>query len=160
MIGRRPVPSALKILRGNPGRRPLNSREPDAPLVTVLPKPPRYLGRIAAAMFRKKGAQLIAVGMLTVLDLEALASYAKWHEIKLKASTRLRLDEIGTQANINVLNAFSMASKAIRLIDQEFGLSPASRSRIKVANPKQTTLFDEFLSEAPEPDDQARRELQ
>ena len=27
----------------------------------------------------------------------------------------------------------------------EFGLTPASRSRVKVANPKQRSLFDDFL---------------
>ena len=27
----------------------------------------------------------------------------------------------------------------------EFGLSPASRSRVRVANPKQRDLFDDFL---------------
>jgi P27 family predicted phage terminase small subunit len=31
MAGRHPVPTALKIVRGNPGKRPLNRREPVAP---------------------------------------------------------------------------------------------------------------------------------
>ena len=80
MSGRPRTPSAIAILRGNPGRRPLNHREPDVAPITELPKPPGYLGRIARTLRKLKGAQLIQARVLTPLDLEALDRLCYWEK--------------------------------------------------------------------------------
>lgn len=145
MRGRPNIPSALKILKGNPGRRALNSREPEVGPITELPAPPKYLGRIARTLWQVKGHQLIDAKMLTTLDLEALARWAQWQEVLIRASNKLNFDQLGTFASTNLLNTMSMASKAIRTLESEFGMTPASRVRVKVMNPKQSNLFDKFL---------------
>jgi P27 family predicted phage terminase small subunit len=146
MRGRIPRATADKLLRGNPGRRPLNSSEPDVQLVKVLPRPPKDLGRIGAAKWRSKGKELIAAGLLTALDLDALKRFCRWYEISVKASKKMDLDQLGGIQSTNLLNAYSMASKAMRQLEQEFGMTPASRSRVKVVNPKQEDLFGRFLN--------------
>ena len=47
--GRKPTPRNLKIVRGNPGKRPMGAREPQ-PEVNV-PEPPDFLGKIAKEHF-------------------------------------------------------------------------------------------------------------
>jgi P27 family predicted phage terminase small subunit len=145
MRGRTPTPTATKLLRGNPGRRPLNSSEPDVQLVGILPRPPKDLGRIGAAKWRSKGRELKAAGLLTVLDLDALKRFCRWYEISVKASNKMDLDQLGGVQSTNLLNTYSMASKAMRQLEQEFGMTPAARSRVKVVNPKQEDLFGKFL---------------
>jgi phage terminase small subunit len=41
--------------------------------------------------------------------------------------------------------AQSMASKDLRIFEAEFGMTPASATRVKVANPKQLDLFGEMF---------------
>ena len=148
MPGGRPrIPSALKILRGNPGRRPLNDREPDVTPVTELPKRPPFLRRmrIASTFWNLKCSQLIDARILTPLDYEALARWCYWQEILIRTSKKLKYDQLGTFSSTNLLNTMSMASKQIRSLENSFGLTPESRSRVKVTNPKQKSLFDGFL---------------
>ncbi len=68
-MGRRgppPTPTQLKILRGNPGHRPLPKGEP-VPRSTRI-QPPRYLGPIARAAFRKIVRELEAMRVRTTGD--------------------------------------------------------------------------------------------
>jgi phage terminase small subunit len=43
------------------------------------------------------------------------------------------------------MSVISMCSKAMHQIEIEFGLSPASRSKVKSLNPAQKDLFADFL---------------
>lgn len=147
MRGRPSVPSALKELRGNPGRRPLNSSEPDAALLTKLPRPPIWLGRIAKKEWRARVRQLQEMHMLAEADLSMLARLCVWHQRFVEASTKhnkLAPELMASITATNLQNTMSMSSKALKAIEEQFGFSPASRCRIRVANPKQKDLFDEF----------------
>ena len=52
--GRKPQPTALKVLKGNPGRRPLNEDEPKPEV--LLPRPPAHLSPVARREWRRAGA--------------------------------------------------------------------------------------------------------
>jgi P27 family predicted phage terminase small subunit len=143
--GRPSVPSALKALRGNPGRRPLNSSEPDAALLTKLPPPPLWLGRIAKKEWRARVRQLQEMHMLAEADLSMLGRLCVWHQRFVEASTRynkLAPEQMASMTATNLQNTMSMASKQLKAIEEQFGFSPAARSRIKVANPKQRSFAD------------------
>jgi phage terminase small subunit len=43
------------------------------------------------------------------------------------------------------MSVISMCSKAMHQIEIEFGLSPASRSKVRSLNPAQRDLFADFL---------------
>ena len=62
--GPKPTPTALKILRGNPGHRPINADEPQPKPAKSL-RPPAWLDPKAARIWRELGPRLHALGLLT-----------------------------------------------------------------------------------------------
>ena len=63
--GRKPKPTALKKLEGNPGKRPLNELEP-LPQVTML-RCPNWLEPEARTEWRRLAPVLIGAGILGVI---------------------------------------------------------------------------------------------
>src|SRR6266545_2987232 len=70
MSGRRPIPTALKVLAGNPGKRRLNRREPK-PIVRLPPCPP-HLKDVAREAWRRIGHRLTTLRVVTEADGAAL----------------------------------------------------------------------------------------
>lgn len=66
MKGRKPKPTSLKILEGNPGKRPLNKSEPKA--ARKLPRPPKGMLPEQQRLWRKWGRMLLRCGVATQLD--------------------------------------------------------------------------------------------
>jgi P27 family predicted phage terminase small subunit len=87
--GRKPKPTALKLLNGNPGKRALNTNEPTlTPLIDA--EPPRYLGKAARMEWQRLAPQLVAVGLLSEADLALFATYCSaWGDL-LEAEKKLR----------------------------------------------------------------------
>ena len=73
MRGRRPKPTRLKVLTGNPGKRPLNPDEPKPE--RAIPECPAELGPVARREWDRLGKELASLGLLTNLDRAALAAY-------------------------------------------------------------------------------------
>src|SRR6516164_1996898 len=67
-------PTYLRILEGNPSKRPLNRNEPQPPPVETL-DPPDYLGGHAATEWCRIVPGLSAIRLLTIADIPALAAY-------------------------------------------------------------------------------------
>ena len=82
MRGRRPKPTRLKVLTGNPGKRPLNGNEPRP--AAAVPECPAELGPVARTEWNRLVGELSALRLLTNLDRAALAAYcgayALWAE--------------------------------------------------------------------------------
>ena len=82
MRGRRPKPTRLKVLTGNPGKRPLNESEPRPE--PVVPECPPELGEVARREWDRLAAELGPLRITTNLDRGALAAYcgayALWAE--------------------------------------------------------------------------------
>ena len=80
--GRKPKPTALKVLEGNPGKRPLNDHEPIPPKGEL--KCPSWLLPEAKKEWKRLASSLEAMGVLTMADLTAFAgycqAYARWKE--------------------------------------------------------------------------------
>lgn len=68
-------PTTLKIAAGNPGKRPLNPREPKPK--TDEPPMPLWLSERAQAEWRRIVPELLAIGLLARIDQAALASYCQ-----------------------------------------------------------------------------------
>ena len=73
--GRKPKPTALKVLEGNPGKRPLNDREPVPPKATL--KCPAWLLPEAKKEWKRLAPALEAMGVLTMADLTAFEGYCQ-----------------------------------------------------------------------------------
>src|SRR5437764_15483626 len=74
MRGRRPKPTRLKMLTGNPGKRPLNGNEPRP--AAAVPECPAELGTLARTEWNRLVGELAALRLLTNLDRAALAAYS------------------------------------------------------------------------------------
>lgn len=137
MPGPKPTPTALKILRGNPGRRRLNDEEPQ-PEAIALPAPPKDLSEAALAEWNERGPMLERLGLLTEADVPAFETYCRaWGryqeaEVKLK-----QLGEVvKAPSGYPIQNPYrSVANRALAQCQHfwaEFGMMPASRSRVHV----------------------------
>ena len=88
--GRPPIPTALKIRAGNPGKRPLPTDEPQP--MPGRPRCPEWLDPAAKAKWRALVPELERLGLLTRLDGDALAAYCQaWAEVR-EATRTLRRD--------------------------------------------------------------------
>ena len=80
--GRKPKPTAVKVLEGNPGKRPLNMFEPTPE--KVAPECPDWLNEEAKAEWDRLVDKMVELGTLTEMDMAAFAgycqSYARWKE--------------------------------------------------------------------------------
>lgn len=136
------IPTVLKILQGNPGHRPLNDREPIPP--PGLPNCPTHLMKDAKAEWRRMVPILESMGLLSTLDMAALAAYCqaygRWQQAEREMK---RLTKKGTtglllktaQGNYIQNPLLGIVSRNIQIMRQfitEFGLSPSARSRIQV----------------------------
>jgi P27 family predicted phage terminase small subunit len=134
MRGRKPKPSALKELAGNPGKRPLNEAEPVPPAGT--PECPMELSPDAQAEWNRICPLLIQMGVLSTVDTTALAAYCECFAQWVSATRIVRKvgAVIKTPTGYPIQSPYvSVASKALEQMRKflvEFGMTPSSRSRI------------------------------
>jgi P27 family predicted phage terminase small subunit len=146
MRGRRPKPTRLKVLTGNPGKRPLNVNEPRPEI--AIPDCPVELGPVARREWDRLAVELSSLRILTNLDRAALAAYcgayAMWAEATeaiQKFGTMVKSPSGYPQQSPYVAVANRQAEIMMR-IASEFGFTPASRSRITTPPKDERTLFD------------------
>lgn len=142
-MGRRgppPKPTALKILAGNPGKRPLNPREPQPS--AQAPRCPAWLPKEAKREWRRIVPELEAMRVLTRVDGDALTAYcqtyARWRaaeEFLVQHGEVYPLrDESGKVRCMQQFPQVSIARNLLLLLrayQQEFGLTPAARTRVQ-----------------------------
>ena len=134
--GRKPKPTALKKLEGNPGKRPLNELEP-MPQVSML-RCPNWLEPEAKKEWRRLAPVLIDAGILTSADAVPFAgycqAYARWKEAEQEVSKLGMVYRDGDRIRPNPYIAISRAAFAeVKSLAAEFGLPPANRTAI-IAN--------------------------
>ena len=136
MAGRKPKPTALKILQGNPGKRPLNKNEPKPK--NEIPSPPFRLDSEAMEEWNRITPLLEEMGVLTTVDGSALAQYCEQHGIFIRAKRQLDTQPLvivtatGHPMPNPLLSIKNKAQDQIRKYLIEFGLTPAARSKISV----------------------------
>ncbi len=156
-MGRRgpaPEPTALKVLKGNPGRRPLNDLEPKPR--RSRPRCPQWLDRDAKALWRNLVPELDDMGVLTQIDGNALVRYctlwSRWKRAELFIAKHGEAYPIKDEKdNVKYLHQFPQVAVANKLsvqltrLEQEFGMTPSSRSRIRIERQEQVDEFEAFL---------------
>ena len=142
---------SLKLLQGNPGKRPLKKARaaPAASNVTC----PEWLSPSAKAEWRRVAPELQRMGLLTSLDRAVLTGYCE-HFARWVDSTRF-LQENGTHyltprgqvREWPQVNMAKQASQSMRTFANELGLSPNSRARLNVGEPpiENDDEFERFL---------------
>jgi P27 family predicted phage terminase small subunit len=149
MRGRKPLPSNVVRLRGNPGKRRLNDAEPRP--ASKAPACPACLGDEARKEWQRLSKELAALGLLTGLDRNLLAAYCQAHALWVEAVASL--GRYGTM--VKSPNGFPMQSPYVAVVNKqvdvmirvaaEFGMTPSSRTRIRVGDKLPEDPFEAFL---------------
>ena len=151
MAGRKPLPTQLKLVKGTARPHRMNPAEPQP--VVATPAPPEHLDEAAAGKFTELAELLARHGVMTELDAGALARYAviwrRW--LEAEAEVKRRGPVVKTAGGNIIQNPFlSVANKCLAQmgqIESEFGLTPSSRTRIRMAAPAETRdPFEDFLN--------------
>ena len=136
MRGRKPKPTSLKLLHGNPGKRPISDREPKPPKgETTCPK---HLDAPAKTEWKRISAMLTTMGLLTKVDRTALAAYCQVYSRWVQAEDKVRKMGMVVVVGNKHLQKSPYLSIADKCLEQmlkymtQFGLTPASRTRIEV----------------------------
>ena len=153
MAGRRPLPTAIKKLTGNAGHRPLNDAEPEVP--AGCPERPKGLNWVARREWNNITRDLAAAGLLTRVDGKALMgycdAYSDWQAAQAMCVKHgISIQQMGAFGMVwktaPWFNQKMMALKTMKSFLIEFGLTPASRARLKVEKPKGDPEGDAVLS--------------
>jgi len=132
----------LKILNGNAGKKPLNTREPQPQIGT--PHCPEWMSEEARKVWKRLVPQLRAMKVLTLVDADALAAYChtytRWrNEEEFIAKHGSVYPIRDDQGRVKCMQQFPQVAIArnllliMRALQNDFGLSPAARARIVVA---------------------------
>jgi len=149
MAGRKPLPTNLKILRGNPGKRPLPKNEPRPP--KDKPSCPAFVTGDARKEWKRIAPLLAAMGLLSKIDRTALAAYCTAYARWLKAEKIVKeKGELYKTASGNVMTSpmLWVANKAMDQMHKfmaEFGMTPSSRTRITTSEDGPESAFKRFL---------------
>ena len=134
MTGRKPKPTALKKLEGNPGKRKLNMKEPDPG--NRIPDCPLWLLPDAKEEWKRLSEKLNQMGVLTDVDRSAFAaycqSYARWKEAQdhINSDGATYETENGMQRPNPWVAICNTEQRLMMQAASEFGLTPSARSRI------------------------------
>ena len=144
--GRKPKPTALKELEGNPGKRQLNINEPK-PLAKA-PSCPKWMDPEAKKEWRRLSKKMEQIGILTEIDMAAFAgycqAYARWkaaEEFISKHGSIVKTPS-GYWQQVPQVSIAQQYMKAMQKFAEQFGLTPAARSRIVADNSKTEYMDD------------------
>jgi P27 family predicted phage terminase small subunit len=138
MPGPPPTPLRLRLLRGNPGKRPLRPEvEPTRP--SACPDRPAFVTGYAADEWNRIAPEIHRLGLLTTLDVSVLGVYcatvARWRAAEetlarmAQGGLLVENDKGELRRNPLVQVARHAAADMVRLAGH-FGMTPAARSRL------------------------------
>jgi hypothetical protein len=130
--GRRPQPTAITVLRGNPSKKKLNENEPCPPAGDVAK--PAGLSSIAGVVWDELAPICLVMGTLTVADVRPFARLCELQAdldlaCAMKDAPEFGLFTAGLHAAVKLEKDLS---PVIRPYYALFGLEPVSRARIAV----------------------------
>ncbi len=148
MRGRKPKPTHLKLVRGNPGKRPLNAREPKP--APALPQAPPELSADAKLEWDRIAGDLQRLSLLSAIDRGTLAAYCQAYGRWIAAERALRRmaerDQLTDGLMIKTTNGNPVQNPLVGTANKsmsdmvrfaaEFGMTPSARSRIRGEAPE------------------------
>ena len=151
MRGRKPKPTHLKLVTGNPGKRKLNPSEPmPAP---ALPVAPEHLSDEAKGEWKRVAEDLCRLGVLTEIDRVVLATYCqaygRWIKAEAVLAEMARRDELTGGLMVRTIKGNAIQNPMVGIANKamadvvryatELGMTPSARTRIK-ADPRQPSF--------------------
>jgi len=136
-VGRRPLPTVVKILRGTdrPDRLPAEEPKPRR----RNPRPPAHVQGEALREWKRMSKRLSSNKLLTEIDGTALAAYCIAYERWADAEDKIRRfgTVVKSPRNFPLQSPYlAIANKAMEQMMKilvEFGATPSARSRVDVS---------------------------
>lgn len=152
--GRKPKPTHLKLVTGNPGKRAMPKAE--ARVVPALPSPPPHLADDAKVEWGRVSEDLYKVGLLSHIDRAALAAYcqayARWAQAERAIAEMAKRDQLTGGLMIKTSNGNAIQNPLVGTANKaaadmvryaaEFGMTPSARSRITATPPEDGAEHD------------------
>lgn len=146
--GRKPTPTALKLVKGNPGKRALNKRE--ARVQLAQPAPPPFLNDEAKVEWGRVIGTLCAAGLMTELDRAVLAAYCqaygRWAEAERALARMAAKDEMNRALMVKTTGGNAIQNPLVGIANKakadmvryavEFGMTPSARAKVVAADPE------------------------
>jgi P27 family predicted phage terminase small subunit len=151
MAGRKPKPTALKILQGNPSKRPLNKNEPK--FDSVATKPPENLDDVGIKEWNRIVPSLEQAGVLKDVDIMAIAGYcehfSRWHNATKEIHKKgyIIKSPSGYPVNNPYIGIANTSFMSMMKVMAEFGMTASSRAKISIADKVDAVdPFEKFLN--------------
>lgn len=140
-MARKPIPTHLKLLSGNPGKRPLNTDEPVVKQTLKNTKPPKELSAVAKKMWVNT-LDNSPEDLLKVLDFTELMRFCVSYDLYLTALKNVQkygavvVNEKGFAIESPWVKIMNKQSEIMAASGSNLGFSPVSRTRIRMTMEK------------------------
>ena len=146
MKGRKPKPTNLKIIEGNPGQRKLNQSEPKPK--NKAPDCPLWLDEVAREEWNRLAPEMERIGLLTMVDGWIFANACQEYSDILKYR-KVMAEEGATYTHTNVKGEKNVvtrpeaillykAQQMLKAYCAELGLTPSARGRMQLPGEEET----------------------
>jgi P27 family predicted phage terminase small subunit len=138
------VPTHLRLLQGNPGRRPIPKGEPKHEIPATAPKPPSWLSEFAREEWRRVAPEAFNLRLLSNVDVVSFAAYCsavgRWRTAEEALALMAAKDPVmrglvvkgihGSAIENPLVYTSRQAAREMLRFAAEFGFTPAARARI------------------------------
>lgn len=149
-VGRPPKPTKLKIITGNPGKRPLPKGEPQP--TEGAPTRPEWLSPEAKREWTRLVAEFNSIGLLTKVDRMTLTALCQNWADYVDAVADLRehgwstVTESGYEAPRPAVAKMHKALDKVLTIGAKYGITPSDRARMAIPEKPPADPFADFLN--------------
>lgn len=128
MKGRKPIPAMIRLLRGNPGKRPI----PNEPKFAPGARCPAWLDKHARRVWDRCASELESRGMLAAVYGEILADYCLAHSMVRRMARLMNSRSLAPEDRAKVSREMRDWSNHRKVLGVEFGFTPSASMRLAV----------------------------
>jgi P27 family predicted phage terminase small subunit len=154
-MSRPPLPLHVHQLQGTYRK---DRHQPRPRLACAAPRAPAWLSAPAKAKWKDVARQLAAAGVLTGLDLDALAAYCEAFATWRAAAATVAAEGPTYKADNGLVKRhpavaiMQQAGRDLHSWGDKLGLTPAARQRLRIEPPPEGDELDELFNGAPDQD--------
>lgn len=137
MRGRKPLPTALKVLRGTARKDRVNQDEPQLAAPVGL-EPHLPLAKAARAEWDRLGPILVEAGILTVGDLTRFWEYCWLFGQAAQFERKIRRVGLENAQKLGYHNGMLKVIDRLAKAEADLGINPSARHRVKALKPATT----------------------
>lgn len=144
-------PAILKLMDGNPGKKPIQKEVRPVP---IAPECPAWLPPFAQEEWHRISTQLEKLGLLTQIDASAFEAYCmaysnwKTAQLVLLEKGTVMVSPSGVEKPRPEVQILNSSIQIMKTFITEFGLSPAGRARMSVPQNGGEDDGQDFFSKA------------